>query len=75
MSILKARRNPKIFGALWKNLVFPEWHENFEAFGISRYMYMSLKLRRLSTLRILFGQEVHRPTQVVKSEKLSGMIF
>ena len=45
-------------------------------FGLgSRYIYMSLKLRRLSTLRILFGQEVHRPIQVVKSEKLSGMIF
>ena len=37
VSILKARRNPKIFGAIWKNLVFPEWHENFEAFGTSRY--------------------------------------
>ena len=35
VSILKARRNPKIFGAIWKNLVFPEWHKNFEAFGIS----------------------------------------
>ena len=37
VSILETRRNPKIFGAIWKNLVFPEWHENFEAFGISRY--------------------------------------
>ena len=36
--ILKTRRNSKIFGAIWKKLVFPEWHENFEAFGISRYI-------------------------------------
>ena len=44
MSILKKRRNPKIFGAIWKNLVFAAWHENFEAFGISRYVFWILVL-------------------------------
>ena len=39
VSILKTQRNTKIFGAIWKNLVFAEWHENFEAFGISRYAF------------------------------------